>query len=96
MSGLASAIFLEACPHEPASGPTEADRFCTYTHPMTPFQASALPSHVSVVPVHGNDRLRLLAVAGVEKAEKVVLRRNACLSCCLNVCRQSRSKVLVL
>lgn len=96
-------LFASSCEHPPDSQLETADEnayFITpcYNHsleseedgtPETPGAAST----VMVVPSAGNAEHRFLALAGREPA---VIRGDACLGCCLRICREARYKCVIL
>jgi hypothetical protein len=52
--------------------------------------------HTSIVAVDGQDELRFFALSHNLDGKPVVLRKSACLACCLRVCRRAGSAILVL
>ena len=96
LKNLASVYFLEACSHSPESTLAERDPFCTYTNPLDPWVYTSLPNYVCVVAVRGDDRLRLLALNGGDKIRPMVLRKEGCLLCCLNFCREADIGIVIL
>lgn len=95
LNNLASASYLEACPHDPNSNLIEADRFCVYVSPSLRME-SLRSDLLSVVPVHGDSRMRFLTLSGGGQLRNMVLRKNACLACCLSFCRRIGANYLVL
>lgn len=87
---------MSNCGHDPGRPLPRADRFCRYT-------ASMLPSIVDtksdicvagVVAVDGSPDLQFGAVMGL--LSPAVLRKDACLACCLAVCRKTNFPVVIL
>ncbi|KAH6876587.1 hypothetical protein B0T10DRAFT_552450 [Thelonectria olida] len=100
------------CCHGPNAKLNEVDKLSKFTgpvvpavsvpfiNPKNPFFMSA-PSQpqdqtISVVAVDGCDELRFFALSGVPEEGHVVLRRAACLACCLDICRKVDAKALIL
>ena len=92
---LRDALIIENCPHDPRSQLTSVDRFASYTSPWDEHQnASNSTSRVDVVAVDKANGLRVFALACTEVP--MVLRINSCMSCCLNLCRDTGVHVLIL
>ena len=92
---LSSSILLEACAHDP-DAELAPDKFCVFTSPIFPIPFGNPVNEVpmtGVVAVDGSDELRLLSLANGGPA---VLRKKACLACCLDVCRRADYPFLVL
>jgi hypothetical protein len=95
LHNLGDALLVESCPHDCRAQLKLADRFSSYSSPwQTHKEALDSTSQVDVVAVDGADDLRCFAVACT--GAPVVLRRNSCLACCLNVCRETNVHVLIL
>jgi len=88
-------LFLERCPHDGRNELSAADRFCSYASPFDdhtePCESS---SHVKVVAVDRADDVRFFALTRTQVP--LVLRGDACLSCCLDLCREADVHVLVV
>ena len=99
LDNLASAIMLEDCPHSPDAALEEPDRFCAYTGPMTIMphsnQKNGIPV-VGIVAVEGSNELRLFSLSGAGVIMPMVLRKDSCLSCCLDACRRTKYPVIIL
>jgi hypothetical protein len=99
LDNLASAIMLEDCPHSPDAALEEPDRFCAYTGPMTIMphsnQKYGIPV-VGIVAVEGSNELRLFSLSGAGVIMPMVLRKDSCLSCCLDACRRTKYPVIIL
>lgn len=100
---LASALLVEACPHHRNSPLNCPDPFCFFTGPLDPMVSrsdstregqNSVVQSTGVVAVDGADDLRWLALAAYEMP--VILRRDACLSCCLDVSRITNYPVIIL
>jgi hypothetical protein len=92
---LRDALILENCPHDHHAQLTSVDRFASYTSPWHEHQgASNSASYVDVIAVDRASELRVFALACT--AVPTVLRRNSCISCCLNLCRDAGVHVLIL
>lgn len=96
---MASVLVLETCCHEAGSRLRKRDHFCDYTSPALP-----LPSRqdnqsdtgwVGMVAVDGNNGLRMITLCAYQAPFPVVLRGNACLQCCLDICRRASYPVIV-
>ncbi|KAL8872044.1 MAG: hypothetical protein Q9174_002258 [Haloplaca sp. 1 TL-2023] len=100
LSNLAAALNVEDCPHEAGMELEREDRFCTYTGPINPTQPASESKNkaspkLAVVAIDGADDLRLLTMA-CPTQPPFVLRKSACLRCCLDVCRRTNFPVLIL
>jgi hypothetical protein len=99
LENLASAIMLEACSHSPNAALEEPDKFCAYTGPMAikPYsdQKNGIQV-VGIVAVEGSNELRLFSLSGASVIMPMVLRKDACLSCCLDACRRTKYPVIIL
>jgi hypothetical protein len=99
LENLASAIMLEACSHSPNAPLEEPDRFCAYTGPMAIKPYPNLKNGIQVVgivAVEGSNELRLFSLSGAGVVMPIVLRKDACLSCCLDACRRTKYPVIIL
>ncbi|KAN0113138.1 hypothetical protein V8E51_006089 [Hyaloscypha variabilis] len=99
LENLASAIMLEACWHSPEAALEEPDEFCAYTGPTVITPYSDLENRIQVVgivAVEGSDELRLFSLSGGGVIMPIVLRKDACLSCCLDACRRTKYPVIIL
>lgn len=91
---MAASLFLERCGHPSDSLMESPDPKAKFTGP-SPFVD---PGKISVVAVDGDDRLRFAALC-TGKAEppgKILLRGDACLACCLETCRRTGARILIL
>lgn len=98
--GLSNGLLIEGCSHPPSTPLDHEDKFASYCEPLggilvPPEQPS---SHVAVMAVHGADDLRLVSVskAQCEGYKFFILRGNACLACCLTLCRLANVHQLIL
>ena len=100
LANLSSALVVEDCHHDIKDKLEGPDHFATHTHPLdpgNPLRADDIDSGlVAVVPVSGKPDLRLISLACGDYYAPIVLRNEACLSCCLRVCRESTYPILVL
>jgi hypothetical protein len=93
IDNLKNKVILEKCSHNCRAG--VEDRFCSYSAPWDTHESSInSTSQVDIVAVDRADDLRALSLA-CSKAPSV-LRRDACLACCLNLCRNTNIHVLIL
>jgi hypothetical protein len=99
LENLASAILLEACSHAPNAALEKPDKFCEYTGPMAiqPYsdQKNGIQV-VGIVAVDGSDELRLFSLSAAGRILPMVLRKDACLSCCLDASRRTKYPVVIL
>ncbi len=98
LRALKNTLLVDDCPHDHRAPLTSPDDLIAYTSPWDqPQWRGGTAPHVDIVPIDGADDLRCFAVAfAVQSVGVVVLRRNSCLACCLDVCRRERVSVLVL
>ena len=94
MQQLASALIVEACEHEADTALEIPDPDCLFTSPLTPVPEAK--NMIGVVPVDKSDDFRFATLTSVEGNTRFVVRKRACLSCCLNVCKTSSANVLIL
>lgn len=100
--GLAMGLFLETCCHSSQASLEWADEFASYCRPwdnmydVLPLSESG--SHVTVVAAHGVEGLRLASVAEehLGDGKSYVIRGDACLACCLKLCRTTGVACLIL
>ena len=105
---LAGAIFLETCPHGRNAKLKTADKSAIYRKPLENLDRDPRFAgdgkfeefDISVVAVDGADDLRLLALCYAPtfstRSRPMVIRQDACISCCINVCRQAECRILIL
>jgi hypothetical protein len=101
IANLATALIVEECHHEANSALETVDRFSSYTGVLNPTQPAAMTRDknfmkVGVVAVDGADDLRLFALSCGDTIAPIVVRKDACLSCCLDICRKTSFPVLIL
>ncbi|KAL6798621.1 hypothetical protein J3E68DRAFT_400324 [Trichoderma sp. SZMC 28012] len=95
ITALKDTFFYEDCQHDGRSWLEEADRFTTIQSPWSEAVAeNDENSHVRIIAVDGSEDLRLLAL--LHANGPVVLRRDACLRCCLDLCRRTATRRLIL
>jgi hypothetical protein len=91
---LRDTLLLERCPHNRHAQLTTADQFSSYISPWCQDEeASDSTFQVGVIPVEGADDLRCFAIACQGSS---IFRRNSCLQCCLNLCRDTDVQILIL
>ncbi len=96
LRNMKNTLLVDGCPHDPRAKLERADQFASYSCPWERHLGPpGTTSHVDVVAVDSADGLRCFALA-YEAAVPIVVRRNSCLSCCLNVCRGNDIRVLIL
>lgn len=93
LTNLAKALLVEDCPHNPTSELDFSDTRLKFSGPLYPCDPSA---GISVVAVDGDDGLRFIALSTLNNEYPVVLRKRACLACCLEICQKTGSPVVVL
>jgi hypothetical protein len=99
LENLSSALLLEACPHSPGAALESPDEFCAFTGPL---HVTAIPREkngiqvIGVVAVDGSNELRMFSLCGGSTIIPMVLRKDACLSCCLDACRKTNYPVVIL
>lgn len=87
------ALYLNRCPHDPDHPLPAPDGEAVF---VTPRPTNPDPRFdVQVVPVAGNDAKRFFAFANVFGV-KAVVRGQACLGCCLALCRRAAYEVVIL
>lgn len=106
---LASSLVFERCLHNRDAELQSADLLCVYTSPLNP--KNHYGDKTSVVAVDGADHLRFYSLVAVDGADNLqfyykrgsitiivpmVVRIDACLECCLAVCRTADCSILVL
>lgn len=93
LNTLAEALLVEQCQHDSNAELKSSDVLLRFTGPIRPHDPDA---EVSVVAVDCDDGLRLVALCNIDVNHRVVLRKGACLACCLEICQKTGSKVLIL
>lgn len=96
LRALRDTLLLQSCPHDSRAQLQHVDRYASYSPPWHGHTEAveSIPHRVDVVAVDGADELRCFAIACSEAP--VVLRRNACLACCLDFCRDADAHILIL
>ena len=111
--GLASSLILRRCAHvaqSPLDEPDSLSRYATHLVNQNPPDMDKDPRIINVVPVDGNNGLRLFALAGYAPSHEmiaswapstgesygpIVLRKDACMACCLAFARKIKSRVII-
>jgi hypothetical protein len=109
--GLMNGLFLESCPHDSRAALDQPDEFATYRGIFDEEDDAddETPEHgsrVNIVAVDGAEDLRMAAVSRRRLQSPLplepcrppfyVLRRGACLACCLKLCRKVGIQHLIL
>ena len=95
LENMQRAVVLESCPHDPNAFLPGPDLSCEYSGPVIPsrFGLKVDDARLRVVAVAGNSGLRMFTLSSASFG--AVLRGNACLSCCLDVCRRFDYTVII-
>jgi hypothetical protein len=94
---LAIVRVMWKCGHDSCLHLDEPDTSAVYTTPLEPEAPIHLyKPRVSVVATANEPELQLLALACRKGRNPMVLRRDACLSCCLKFCHSHGFKWLIL
>lgn len=98
---LTKAVMVENCGHRPAAELSTPDLFAVFAGPLDPkLHKDAGNDVVRVIAVDGRNDLRYFTLQALEyrgpTSDRFVLRRAACLSCCLDACRKHGCKYLIL
>lgn len=91
---LNGSIVVSNCPHPETSALSQADDRCFYIEP-TDFLSWSDEGKIQIVPVSGDDELRLFSFFTVGQA-CVVRGHGVCLACCLETCREFDLQYLIL
>lgn len=91
LRNLTRALIIEACPHAPSTSVQTSDPLWSYSGPLEPirnyYKPSALATiEIDVVAVEGDQSLRMFTLSNYKLP--VVLRKRACLECCLKICQE--------
>ena len=108
LMNLSRALILRGCPHDSASPLDRPDPFSNYLGPFLPSQglhnnplasrSSGAERRIGVVAVDGDAGLQIFAVSvlNTNRPESpFVIRKGACLQCCLDLCRRAGSDYLI-
>ena len=101
LRGLTPTFILRRCSHAANSELDEPDplsRYAPHLININPPDMVDDPNIINVVPVDGNNGLRMYALSGYQLAEDggpIVLRKDACMACCLKLARKIGSRVVV-
>ena len=102
LSNLAHALVI-SCPHDRASLLHKPDPNARYTDLFLlanqTLSLSGTERQVDVIAVDGNTDLRMFAMSALSATDRpeapIVIRNNACLQCCLDLCREAGSRFLI-
>ncbi|KAF5672510.1 hypothetical protein FHETE_3644 [Fusarium heterosporum] len=88
-------VLVEHCGHAPTTELVTSHPGIKITWPV---DAEPPDTEVNAVPVDGDDGLRFLALLSLKSAGvwRVVFRDGACLNCCLEVCKDVGSSMMIL
>lgn len=108
LMNLSRALILRGCPHDSASPLDRPDPFSNYLGPSLLSQglhnnpraptSSGAERRIDVVAVDGDASLRIFAVSVLDDTRPespFVIRKGACLQCCLDLCRRAGSDYLI-
>lgn len=99
LSTIAKALIVDNCCHGRNTQLSTPDPFCAFLDPFLrgyPDEGDIEPGCVEIIAADGSENVRFAALGMNYDNLPTCLRRNACLSCCLKVCRQAGLSVLVL
>ncbi|RSM07034.1 hypothetical protein CEP52_005409 [Fusarium oligoseptatum] len=97
LENLANALLVGKCQHSPDAKLDAPDRFSFLTGPIFPFDPLATDGMIGIVAVDRRDELGLMALScDFPPGQFVILRKGACLSCCLQVARDAGAGAIVL
>ncbi|RSL77079.1 hypothetical protein CEP51_009385 [Fusarium floridanum] len=98
LENLANALLVGKCQHSPDAKLDVPDRFSFLTGPVHPFDLLPIDDGmIGVVAVDRRDELGLMTLSyKFPSGQFVILRKGACLSCCLQVARHVGARVIVL
>lgn len=92
LDNLTRALILRGCPHDPASPLENPDLLSKYRSPKIAGRLSVTEGKIGVVAVAGDAGLRMFALSDALLSwpeNAFVIRDNACLQCCLDLCRRA-------
>ncbi|CVL08867.1 uncharacterized protein FMAN_14104 [Fusarium mangiferae] len=94
-STLQKSLLIEGCRGHGQCNTQPSSLFCSYSSPMDNHKkACDSTSAIDFVPVSDSNDLRFVSL--VCTRESVILRKDACLACCLNLCYEVGYHVLIL
>ncbi|RMJ12253.1 hypothetical protein CDV36_008118 [Fusarium kuroshium] len=98
LENLADALLVGKCQHSPDAKLDVPDRFSFLTSPIHPFDSTASDDGmIGVVAVDRRDELGLMTLSCEFPYQQfVILRKGACLGCCLQVARKAGARTIVL
>ncbi|RSL60232.1 hypothetical protein CEP54_006872 [Fusarium duplospermum] len=97
LENLANALLVGKCQHSPDAKLDVPDRFSFLTGPVIPFDPLASDDTIGIVAVDRRDDLGLMTLCcNFPPGHFVILRKGACLSCCLQVARDAGARTIVL
>ncbi|KAF4436753.1 hypothetical protein F53441_13187 [Fusarium austroafricanum] len=95
LSSPADTLLLSGCPHSRDAKLSRPDRFCRYAAPWHDHSSAyESTSDVEVIATAGSDMLRAFSLSCISGPK--VLRGNACIDCCLQVCRITPGSIHIL
>ncbi|KAK4163766.1 hypothetical protein QBC43DRAFT_319137 [Cladorrhinum sp. PSN259] len=109
LGALSRSLVVDSCTHHPATPLHSSNRDMAYVTPISSGKEGRRISlvlsatEISVVASDSNDHLRFYYLSGFDRSTLdfeffplTVVRLDACLRCCLDVCRKFECKILVL
>lgn len=99
LSTIAEALLVDNCCHGRNTQLSTPDPFCVFLNPFLrgyPDRYDTEPGRVEIIAADGSENVRFAALGMNSGNLPTCLRGNACLSCCLKVCRQAGLPLLVL
>lgn len=101
LNTLARALIVEDCPHTRDSKIRTPSPWWSYSSPLSPmssYKSADDAMKIDVVAVDSNHGFRMFALSAVSQAGlpiPIVVRKQACLDCCLEVCQKAGYPVVV-
>ena len=93
LANLADGLILRGCPHDSSSPLERPDMLAYYKGSFSSTKDQERQGRVGVVAVDGDAGLRMFAMSG--PTEPFVIRSDACLQCCLDLCRKFHYNSLI-
>lgn len=98
LTGLVSSLILPQCGHDvnaALDGPDPLTRYETYLTGLNPPDMDDDTQVINMVPMHSDNGLRTYAIAAYTSCGPIVLKKDACMACCLAFARKIQSRVII-